>query len=157
VPPSTTGDDAADVVAAVLESRRLLNEVLLDPTSDAKAQAASAWFAADALDRVAMLVARYRADGLAEVTNDENPARVVPYAETLVVDEGQASASLEYCFVNSNVTVEVGDEGSERVLDDRVVVNLERDDLRWIDERWKIVDGVILTTYEGASECPEQP
>lgn len=161
-PPTTAEPDTAtvdDVVAALVESRRLLDDALLDPTDDAKAQAASAMYAGDALDRVANLIAGYRADGTAEVTSTDNPSRVVPYDETVVIDGEAGTASLQYCFVNSNLTVEVGGspDGSDRVLDDRVIINLERDDFALLDGRWKVVDGAILTTYEGVDECPEQP
>jgi hypothetical protein len=145
---------AAEVVDAAMESWRLLNAARLDPSDgDATDAALDAYFGR-ALEQATDALTASRVNDQRSVTDDAVPATVVPYPDTVVVDEAANEASLEYCQVDTNIVVRAS---TGEVVDDepdsyRIRVRMVR-----IDGRWLEADGELLDTFEGATTCPDLP
>jgi hypothetical protein len=145
---------AAEVVTAAMESWRLLNAARLDPSDSAATDAALAAYFGPAREQATDALTAYRLNDQRSVTDDAVPATVVPYPDTVVVDEAANEASVEYCQVDTNTIVRAS---TGEVLDDepdsyRIRVRMVR-----VDGRWLEADGDLLDTFDGATTCPDLP
>jgi hypothetical protein len=155
--PTTPPASPEAIVAAALESWRLLNEVRLDPLNDDKAALLRNVRTGAALDFAFEVVSMYRAENTRSITNATTPASASPFIETLVIAADGAAATLEYCVTNSNIYVETGGnpDGTDRVINDDVTADRYLVSMVNVDGVWLESDASTLAVYEGVASCPE--
>ncbi len=158
--PTTTITEAAAkqaVIAAAIESWRVLNEARLDPTNDDKLAAVAALRTGDALEAAVQLIADLRLTNQIEITNPDLPATAVPYPESVIVDLAKSTATVDYCRLGSNIWIERNGnpDGSNRVIDDTVNSYLEHDTFILSNGAWLKSRGESVAKYEGATTCPD--
>jgi hypothetical protein len=153
VSPPVDPATAQEVVDAATESWRLLNEARLDPDDSAKTSAAIDAYFGSAQEQVSDVLTGYRLNEQRSVTDPSVPATVVPYLDTVIVDEEAGEASVVYCQVDTNVLVRTG---TDEVLDDEPDAYRIRVELVRVDGRWLEAGGELLERYEGATACPDE-
>ncbi|WP_300625526.1 hypothetical protein [Ilumatobacter sp.] len=160
--PSTTEvplDDLTaeerEVVEFVLESFRLFNELRLDPTNDDKYDAALALRTGASLDASRGLIDEYRENGLMGTPFPNLPSTITPFLDTITIAEDGSSASVDVCWLNSNILVEVGGnpDGTDRVLNDIISAEYERYTLTRVGGAWLIASIAGGEVFEGSLTC----
>ncbi len=154
IPPLTPDEQA--VVDATVAAWNAWNEVLLEPTNDARVEAIARTHTGEALQRAIDVITRRRVENRKSVTNADLPAYIQPDERSVVVDLENGVAEIEYCHLDSNVAVEIGrnDDGTDRVLDDSIAIRFERETFERVDGQWLKSDGVSVDAVEGETECP---
>ena len=163
--PTTTATSAPpdedqikqDVIDAAFAAWKSLNDLRLDPTNDDLLEALARTRTGASLDSAIEIVTNYRVGNRHSITHPEFPASFQAYPETVEVDAELGLASVEYCWLNSNIFVEVGGDGdgTDLVLDDAVSANRERSDLVFGESGWQEVGGVVLEEFPEATQCAE--
>lgn len=143
------------VIDAAIASWTAFNELLLDPSNDAKVAALAATRTGDALTRAVEIAASYRAMNQRERTHREFPATVEVISGSVVIGDEGSAAIVEYCRLGSNIWVElgVGPDGRDRVIDDTINSYLERDTLTLVGDHWVKTGGVTQAKFLGAVSC----
>jgi hypothetical protein len=143
------------VIDALITSWETLNEARLDPLDDEKLAAMATTRTGPALDRAVQILARYRAYNRRSVTNPSTPSKITPYVDSIVVDLEAGTASIDYCWLNSNVLVETGgnSDGTDLVLDDSISAVHDRDYFVLEGGEWLEQDGIVIKRYEDSTEC----
>ena len=87
------------------------------------------------------------------IPHPEIDAEFVPRPESIEIDGD--SAVIEYCWVGSDIIVEVGasSDGTDRVVNDEVLIYVERENFEVIDGRWRKVSGTVLEQIEEEVSC----
>lgn len=163
LPPTTApptlaaGSVEEQVVAAALESWRLLLEAYRDPTNDEKVRAAGQAHGGVNRQTVIELLADFRLNNQRSTPNPAVAATVVPYPGEVVVDSAAGTASVTYCEISSDIVVETNGnpDGTDRVVNDEVNAYRIRIDLELVDGRWLDSNGELLMTWTGATACPD--
>ena len=161
VPPTTTVplDDLTaaerEVVEFVLEEFRLFNELRLDPTNDAKYDAALERLVDPSLTSSRELIEEYRQLGQKEVPFPGLTANISPYLDTIMIADDGSTASVDVCWLNSNVLVEVGGnaDGTDRVLNDVISAHYRRYTLTPSDDGWLVSSIAGGDVSEGSLTC----
>jgi hypothetical protein len=164
-PTTTTGSSSPpnqaqikqDVIDATITAWTAFNELLLDPTDDERLSAIAGTRTADALDRVIDIVLQLQLEGRKSVTNPDLPATIRIDRSSAMVDVDRGTATVEYCRLGSNITVEIGgnEDGTDRILDDTINSYLESDTFVLENGVWLKSGGQTIEIFEGARTCDE--
>ena len=100
-------------------------------------------------------IAELRAKNQRSLTNTAMPSSVHVLPESVVLDLASGAATIEYCWLNSNILVETGggQDGEDRVINDSVDTSHDREQFVLVDGRWLKSGGDEIDTYEGLEEC----
>lgn len=172
--PSTTL--STDATTTVAETGPTVTSAIADPEVQAVVDAARASWSAyidairdpgneetllelaetkrdDALDSAVGIVQELIASNQRAVESPDVPTAFVARPESVQIDG--PSAIIEYCWVGSDIIVEMGgnDDGSDRVVNDDIVIFVERERFELIDDRWRKVGGDVLQQIEGETSC----
>ena len=156
--PSTTERVLTAEELAVIEAARASTtawiEVLRDPWDEELIQAAALTRTGPALDRLVNGLAQLRTDGIRGGVHPEIEATITMYEQTVRLD-GPDRATVEYCHVDSDLTIEVGTapDGGDVILEDIVIAKHQQAVMVKIDGRWLDETGTELARFEGATEC----
>ena len=157
-PPSTTERVLTAEELAVVEAARLSAttwyEVFRDPGNEELIQAAAVVRTGPALTRLVDRLADVRTSNLKSAPNPDVPARVDMYEQTVEL-LGDDRATVEYCYVDADFTVEIGTapDGGDVVLDDSILARRGRSDLVRVDGLWLVESGTELSVTDGSATC----
>ena len=156
-PPTTERvltPEELEVVEAARVSATTWYEVFRDPENEDLIQAAAIVRTGPALTRLVDVLAEVRTSGLRSAANPDVPARVEMYEQTVTL-LGADRATVEYCYVDADFTVEIGTavDGGDVVLDDSVLARHGRSDLVLVEGSWLVESGVELSVTEGSETC----
>ncbi len=159
IDPSPTTDPGIeqirqDVADALVASWEAFDEVVRDPLSREKNLVLQELMTeSEYQDVVDEFLVTYITNDLAERTNEDTPAGVVPYLETLDYDAVAGLASMEYCFMSTNRLVLLRPDGSEALQDDQIAAVHELSRFELIDEAWIDSGGFTIEVFEGEAAC----
>jgi hypothetical protein len=142
-----------EVIEAAIASWTAFNEAKLDPTNDDLVAELGETRTGPALDRAVELIVGLRAQNRRSRTHPTLPATVQGLAGTARVDLGSGTASVEYCWLNSNILVETVGDGTEEVIDASVSTSRDRDHFELRGGRWLKTSGEVIETHEGVVSC----
>lgn len=145
-----------EVMSDMQEAYDVFDAVRRDPTNAALvAQLATVMTAERVRYVIDTFVMPYVADDLVERTNPDLPARIDFLPDTFDVDVEVGTASIDYCYLSSNLLVELGGnpDGSDEVQDDRFAAVLVHNELVFAGERWLDAGGEDVSVRLGETEC----
>ena len=139
------------ILDAVDEAWASFNEALQDPTNPEKIERVKAANTGATLERALAVLEQYQAENLREVTNSDLPASIQVDPTRIRFDLDAGVATVEYCFLNSNVLVETGGnpDGTDKVLDPDVRSVRSQTVVTRIDGQWVKSDGKQLAVVPG--------
>jgi len=152
-------DEEAAAKQAVIEAAEhawyVFNEAKLDPTDEQKVAAALAASTGNARTWASEALQTYRTLNRKSITSTDVPAFVDVYENSVHVDLGAGTATIELCDLGSNVMVEVDSnpDGSDRILDNSVTAYHELNTFELVDGAWLYADGTDVAQYPGALTC----
>jgi hypothetical protein len=155
VPLDELTAEEREIVESVLEAFRLFNELRLDPTNDELYEAALAARVDPARAAAQQIIEGYRSDGLRSRPFPGLPASITPFLDTLTIGDDGADASVDVCWLNSNILVEVGtgEDGGDRVVNDVISSQYMRYEVQRSDGRWLLKNILGGDVFEGATTC----
>lgn len=157
-PPESTAAEPTPDEQAVIDAARMSTttwvEVLRDPWDEELIRAAAALRTGPALERLIEGLAELRTNNIRGAVHPDVDATIEMYEDS-VVFETPDRATVEYCHVDSDLTVEVGagPDGEDLVLDDSIVAKHQQAVMVRVGGRWLDETGTELARFEGATAC----
>ena len=160
--PTTTTDPAttlaAEVEADFLETFRLTDIAIQDPTSDEKVAAALEGYTGSNRDLIERQIDDLRANGyVARPNPDVNPAVIVEKPPVLASSPAD-TALIQVCQIDSWIVVDPGSgpDGADSIVNPDIVSYRSIFALSRIDGRWRIRGSESLGEFPGEQACPPE-
>ena len=160
--PTTTLDPAAtlaaDVEADLLETFRLTDLAIQEPTNDAKVAAALDGYIDSNRDLIQERLEDLRANGYVARPNPDVEAGVIVERPAVRTSSPANTAVIQVCEVDSWIVVEpgAGPDGSDAIVDPDVTSYRSNYVLSKMDGRWRIRGGETLGEWPGEAACPPE-
>jgi hypothetical protein len=160
VAPTTTLDPAeslaAQVEADLLETFRLTDEALLDPTNDEAVAAALDGYVGSNRDLIEARLDDFRSNGYVTRPNPEVEALVIVEKPAVLASSPADTAVIQVCEVDSWIVVEpgAGPDGADAIVDPDVTSYRSNYVLLLVDGRWRIRGSELLAEFPGEPSCP---
>lgn len=158
--PTTTLDPATELAAEVeadfLETFRLTDLAIQEPTNDARVAAALDGYIESNRDLIENQLADLRTKGYVARPNPNVAAGVIIENPAVLASSPADTAVIQVCEIDSWIVVEpgAGPNGSDAIVDPDVTSYRSNYIVAKVDSRWRIRGSQSLGSWPGEPSCP---
>jgi hypothetical protein len=137
----------------IVEFTRSLEEAARLPADPARRDAVRQLTGSDLFARIEAALERRVAESRFQRERPGDPPRVEPRLFTAGISADDPIATMEGCFIGTDIEFVVAADGTETVSDDVIDSSLYAYVFQFVDERWLIIDLQLVESFPDTEGC----